>query len=90
MRLAISVDGQEPQVIDYRTFDRSETWKQNVLCNSASSTITHSFKEPGNHTLAITALDPGIIVDRITIDFGGLKSGYSAVPETKIMDGNEK
>lgn len=87
MRIAISIDGQEPEVIDYRTFDRSETWKQNVLSNTAISVIIHTFKEPGNHTLTITALDPGIIIDRITIDFGGLKPGYAAVPETKVMDG---
>ncbi len=89
MRIAISVDGQEPRVTDYRTFDRSETWKQNVLGNSASNTITHTFKEPGSHTLAITALDPLIIIDRITIDFGGLKPGYAAVPETKVIE-NQK
>jgi hypothetical protein len=84
MRLKISVDGQEPQVIDYRTFDRSEVWKQNVLNNNAVGSMIHEFNAAGKHTLSITALDPSIIVDRITIDFGGLEPGYSAVPETKV------
>ncbi len=86
MRIAVVIDGAEPQVMDYRTFDRSETWKQNVLSNTAISSAKYALRETGKHTLTITALDPGIIIDRITIDFGGLKPGYSAVPETKMME----
>jgi hypothetical protein len=86
MRVAISIDGKEPVVIDNRTFDRSETWKQNVLRNSAIGTLEHVFEEAGKHTLTITALDPGIVIDRITIDFGGLKPGYAAVPETRVTN----
>lgn len=84
MRIAVSVDENEPEVIDFRTFDRSETWKQNVLRNMAIIQSEHFLSSPGKHSLKIKALDPGLIIDRITIDFGGLKPGYSAVPETKI------
>jgi hypothetical protein len=83
MRIAVAVDDSEPQTIDYRTFDRSETWKQNVLRNNAIIQTEYYFPSPGKHTLRITALDPGIMIDRITIDFGGLEPCYSAVPETK-------
>lgn len=37
----------------------------------------------GKHTLTIYSIDPGVIVDRITIDLGRLKKAYSAVPQTK-------
>ncbi|MFO7657873.1 MAG: glycosyl hydrolase 115 family protein [Bacteroidales bacterium] len=82
LRLEVSIDNNKPDIIDYRTFDRSETWKQNVLRNSAIVISSHNISEPGRHTLKITALDPGVIIDRIVIDFGGLKHGYSAIPET--------
>jgi hypothetical protein len=84
LRIAISIDGKEPHIIDYRTFDRSETWKQNVMSNAATLSITEEFTNPWKHSLTIQALDPGVVIDRITIDFGGLIAAYSAVRETKV------
>ncbi|MBN2214812.1 MAG: glycosyl hydrolase 115 family protein [Bacteroidales bacterium] len=83
LRISVAVDDSEPQIVDYRTFNRSETWKQNVLRNNAIVKTEHLISSPGKHILKITTLDPGIIIDRITIDFGGLEPAYSAVPETK-------
>lgn len=82
LRLTVGIDNQEPTLHDYRTFDRSETWKQNVLSNNARVPVTIPVTA-GMHTLKITALDPEIIIDRITIDMGGLQPGYSVIPETK-------
>jgi hypothetical protein len=30
-------------------------------------------------------VDPGVILDRITIDMGGLQKGYGVIPETRIV-----
>ncbi len=84
LRLSVTIDDQSPQVIDYRTFNRSEVWKQNVLRNMAVIESEHDIHTPGKHILKIEALDPCIIIDRITIDFGGLRPCYSAVRETRI------
>jgi hypothetical protein len=65
LRYAISVDGGEAQEIDYRTWDRSEEWKLNVLGNQAIRTTRHRLNGNGPHTLTITALDEGVIVDQI-------------------------
>jgi hypothetical protein len=65
LRYAISVDGGEPQQVDYRTWDRSEEWKLNVLRNQAIRTTRHRLNGEGPHTLTITALDEGVIVDQI-------------------------
>jgi hypothetical protein len=32
---------------------------------------------PGNYTLKLWGTDPSVNIDRILIDFGGLKPGYS-------------
>jgi hypothetical protein len=42
------------------------------------------YLDAGKHTLKIFAVDPGVILDEIRIDLGGLKKGYSAIPETRI------
>ena len=77
MRYAVEVDGNAYQVMDFKTQGRSEEWKQNVLSNSATKKLKLDPLNPGKHTLRIYMIDPGVILDRIILDFGGLKSGYS-------------
>lgn len=77
MRYALAVDGAAYQVLDFKTQGRSEEWKHNVLSNSAEKKLKLDRLNPGKHTLRIYMIDPGVILDRIIIDFGGLKSGYT-------------
>jgi hypothetical protein len=83
MRYAVSVDDGPLKIIDFRIFGRSEEWKQNVLSNRAERKIQLPFLKKGNHTLKIFAVDPGVILDEIRIDLGGLKRSYGILPETK-------
>ncbi|MEJ6980697.1 glycosyl hydrolase 115 family protein [Pedobacter sp. P351] len=83
MRYAVSVDNGPVKIVDFKTAGRSEEWKQNVLRNSAIRKVEGQSINEGKHTLRIYMIDPGVIMDRIVIDFGGLKKGYSAIPETK-------
>jgi hypothetical protein len=82
MRFGISIDDSPLKVIDFKTVGRSEVWKQNVLRNSAQTSFKSQFIEAGKHTLKIYMIDPGVILDRITIDLGGLQKGYGVIPET--------
>ena len=83
LRCAVSIDDGPLQTVDFRTYGRTEEWKQNVLHNQAEQVIRMPRMEKGKHTVKIYAVDPGVILDRILIDLGGLKQAYSAVPETK-------
>ena len=83
MRYAISVNDGPLQMVDFRTYGRSEEWKQNVLRNRAERKIQLSFLKPGNHKLRIYSVDPGVILDEILLDLGGLKKAYSGIQETK-------
>jgi hypothetical protein len=42
-----------------------------------------SIGEPGKHTLRIRVLDPGIVFEKIMLDFGGLKPSYLGAPESE-------
>jgi hypothetical protein len=37
---------------------------------------------PGRHTVKFWALDPGLVLERIVIDAGGLKPSYLGPPES--------
>jgi hypothetical protein len=55
-----------------------------VLRNRAERKIELPFLSAGKHTLQIYYVDPGVILDEVRIDLGGLKKAYSTIPETKI------
>jgi len=83
MRYAISVDNGPVQILDFKTFGRSEEWKQNVLSNRASRRSQLMSMPTGKHVMKFYALDPGVMIDEVRIDLGGLKKAYSVLPETR-------
>jgi len=84
MRYAVSVDGGRPQVVNFRTVGRSSEWKQAVLSNAIARIIKVPALSAGKHVLKIYMIDPGVILDRITIDLGGLQPFYGVIPESKL------
>ncbi|TXK49860.1 hypothetical protein FVR03_05950 [Pontibacter qinzhouensis] len=82
LRYAVSVDDGPLQIVDFKTFGRSQEWKQHVLQNRAQRHIKLQPLQQGQHVLKVFSIDPGVLLDYITIDVGGLKPAYSIVPET--------
>lgn len=71
IRYAISIDNGPEQIVsilsDFK--NRDDEWKINVLRNQAVKTTEHTFNKPGMHTITIYALDEGIVLDQMAIDF---------------------
>jgi hypothetical protein len=84
MRVAVAIDGGTPVTLDLKTSEFSQEWRQNVLTNQAIGTVNNLRLAPGAHTLRVTALDPGVILDRYEIAFAGAPHAYDPVPETRI------
>jgi hypothetical protein len=83
MRYAVSVDDGPLTIVDFKTVGRSEEWKRNVLSNRAERDIQLPFLDKGRHILKIYCIDPGVLLDEIRINVGGLMNAYSTLPETK-------
>ena len=83
MRYGVALDNGPVEIVDFKTVGRSEEWKQNVLRNSALRQVKGLVLAPGRHTLKLYLLDPGVVLDRITIDLGGLRPAYGTIPETR-------
>ena len=80
LRLGVRVDDQPVQVLDFETFGRSDTWKQDVLTNTAVMTLRLPQLTAGAHRLEIHAMDPGFILDRIDVVLDGAPTYYGAPP----------
>ena len=80
LRLGIRIDGQPVQVLDFETFGRSDTWKQNVLTNTAVQSLRLPQLPAGAHQLEVRAMDPGFILDRMDIAPDSAPEYYGAPP----------
>ena len=76
LRISVSLDGAEPEVIAYETEGRSEEWKENVLRNQAIRKIVLPVSGKKSHQLVIKALDEGVILDQIML----YAAGHSDLP----------
>ena len=87
LRYAISFDNETPQIItlipqDYNARNGNTDWERSVRDNARISHSNHSINSPGYHTLKIFMIDPGVVVQKIIINSGGLKPSYLGPPES--------
>ena len=85
LRIAVALDGGAPRVLDFSVRYYGAKWRQNVLDNAAVVALHDVAIAPGHHTLTVTALDPGVTLDRFEIDFAGASRAYGPVPETRVV-----
>ncbi|NML07808.1 glycosyl hydrolase 115 family protein [Sphingomonas sp. G-3-2-10] len=78
LRYAVSIDGGPIRIVDGDKRD----WSDGVERNAITSVTDWTFDKAGDHVLRIYALDPGVVLDSVVIDFGGLATAYMAPPET--------
>ncbi|MEU1178595.1 glycosyl hydrolase 115 family protein [Streptomyces sp. NPDC005820] len=85
-RLAVGLDDQPVTVLtgqNIATGNRGDAWARNVEEGVEKLTATVTVAEPGEHVLRIFMVDPGIAVDQIVIDTGGVPAAaYLAPPES--------
>lgn len=83
LRYTVSFDGGEEQVVNinygFKAWDM-EGWQANRINKTSTK---HKIETPGLHRLRIRVLEPGIVLQKIMIDTGGLKSSYLGAPQSK-------
>ena len=76
-RYSVAIDGSEPVVISNDFVEYADSWKDQVLQNGVEAVVTFPLdRSARKHVLRLQAVDPGQIVERIVIDWGGLKPSY--------------
>ncbi|REL24635.1 hypothetical protein DYD21_17380 [Rhodohalobacter sp. SW132] len=80
LRCAISIGDENPQWI---TFDMEQSWTDNVLDNRLIGTGQLDLG-PGTYRFKLWGTDPSVSVEKIMIDFGGMKPSYVGPPPTTV------
>lgn len=75
-RFALMVDDGLLKSSSNEAKEFTSEWRENVLRNSTVCSFTLMIDRPGRHTLKLFCQDPGVMVQKIVLDFGGLKRSY--------------
>jgi hypothetical protein len=88
LRYAISFDDEQPQIVNINKDDTVPDWKypqwwNDQVTNSIKTmTTTHTIDKPGYHVLKFWMVDPGIVLQKIVVNTGGVKPSYLGPPES--------
>lgn len=87
LRYAVSINGGKEEIVNFNEQynDQKIWWSWNAWAiNETTVQQTISSSPTNRHTLRFRPLDPGIVLQKIMIDFGGLKPSYLGAPESKF------
>jgi hypothetical protein len=87
LRFAVSFDDQPPQVVTlvpgtYSAQNGNRDWETSVKDNARCARTRFTLAKPGYHTLKIWMIDPGVVLQKLVVNLGGLKPSYLGPPES--------
>lgn len=87
LRYAVAFDDQAPKVVvvvpqNYTAQAGNPDWEASVKIDGRRSYTAHSLSASGYHTLKVWAVDPGLVLQRLVVDLGGVKPSYLGPPES--------
>jgi hypothetical protein len=81
LRFAISFDDEPPQIVKLDTWSR-ENWSRAVADGIRRVSTKHRIHKPGVHVLKFWMITPGVVLERIVINAGGVRESYLGPPES--------
>ncbi len=76
-RYSVAVDGAEPVVLSNNCVEFSDSWKDQVLQNGHKEVVSFCIdRNAKSHGLRLKAVDPGQMVQKIIVDWGGFRPCY--------------
>lgn len=82
LRYGVSIDDGPIQVVNMHADSSHQAWQQWVSTNVNVETSRHHVAKPGTHTLKFWMVDPGVVLQKLVIDAGGLQPSYLGPPES--------
>jgi hypothetical protein len=87
LRFAISFDDQPPQILtavpgNFAAGDGNRDWEETVKDGVRKVESTFTLTDTGYHTLKFWMVDPGVVLQKLVINLGGVKPSYLGPPES--------
>lgn len=82
LRYGISIDDENPQVINLHDDNSNKTWESWVGNNIIIKTSSHQIAGSGRHVIKFWKIDSGVILQKIVVDAGGSRPAYLGPPES--------
>ncbi|MFC1642900.1 glycosyl hydrolase 115 family protein, partial [Myxococcota bacterium] len=87
LQYAVSFDDGEPQTVNTSyavdlNGNGNRVWERHTSSNVNLTFSKHTIAERGSHVLKFWMVNPGIIVQKIVVDAGGMKDSYFGPPES--------
>ena len=87
VRIGVSFDEAAPQLLTvvpkgYVAGDGNHDWEQTVKDSIRVVKSEHQVDKPGLHTLKVWMVDPGVVLQGLTVDTGGVRPSYLGPPES--------
>ena len=85
IRFAVSIDGEAPQVVNMHSDTSQAAWERSVSDGAVTFRTRHTVQRPGAHTVKFWAVSPGVALQKLVVDNGGLKPSYLGPPESPAL-----
>ena len=82
LRFAISFDEQPPQIMDALGANSQSDWATAVKDGVRKVAANFMLEKSGEHTLKFWMVDPGVVLQKMVVNCGGVKPSYFGPPES--------
>ncbi|MBO0359173.1 glycosyl hydrolase 115 family protein [Hymenobacter sp. BT186] len=86
LRYAVSIDDEAPQIVNLHTGmvadNGNRPWEKAVAESIIIKDSKHTVGKAGEHVLKFWRVDPGVVLEKLVVDFGGMKPSYLGPPAT--------
>jgi len=86
-KIGLSVDEGEPQLLTvvpagFNAENFNREWEETVRNSTRYVKGKITVTEPGYHILRVWMIDPGMVLEKIVVNTGGLRPSYLGPPES--------
>jgi hypothetical protein len=82
LRYAVSLDDETPQIVNVTADSSLRAWEQSVADEITIQETRHRVATPGQHVLKFWLVDPGVVLQKLVVDAGGIRPSYLGPPES--------
>jgi hypothetical protein len=82
LRYAVSIDDEAPQIVNVHADESLKFWEKAVSDGAVVFQTKHTLAKPGKHVLKFWTVDPGLVLQKLVIDAGGLRPSYLGPQES--------